>query len=37
MKEKSTALLDIEKIVKASEDSQMNGQFMAKTPNRLKG
>ena len=30
MKAKSTALLDIEKIVKASEDSQMKGQFMAK-------
>ena len=35
MKEKSTALLDIEKIVKASEDSQMKGQFMAKNAQPL--
>ena len=35
MKEKSTALLDIEKIVKASEDSQMKGQFLAKNAQPL--
>lgn len=35
MKEKSTALLDIEKIVKASEDSQMKGQFMEKNAQPL--
>ena len=36
MKEKSTALLDIEKIVKASEDTQMKGQFLAKNAQPLK-
>jgi hypothetical protein len=35
MKEKSTALLDIEKIVKASEDTQMKGQFLTKNAQPL--
>ena len=35
MKAKSTSLLDIEKIVSASENSQMNGQFMTKNAKPL--
>jgi len=35
MKAKSTALLDIEKIFQASEDSQMNSQFLAKNAKLL--